>query len=694
MPYFSIYFWYFELTTIAVAIFWFLVLSPLRTHEIYNKNGKRDDRLFLKYRGVITPGTSIKKQLSDNKKGFVMYSCFLISIILIYSVFEDGMAVPYLNLIYGAYTGATISSIPSTLPVVSLSLLIASIIGFITASSYDHKDLVRDEKFRKFRLKKLILMVIFVIFLVGSIVLMVLNTKNLGIFWRSANWVTTSNVAEFNATWTTIVFYMFLFLGIIGIGIMVALGLSGIEGGYIKMLYRQKRESLPPEENNWEYHKTIKRHKEEKECFNKCRRNSAIELIAFLSLVVGGYWTLWLADTYWNSQLVYNLMIVELGIMALWLIIFSGVVHYKREKKYYHKDPHLNFKTLEFEERGLGSWKTYYREDFKKRKVLIMYLLYFNILGLWGLSWDNGGGAGVVEGIFSALGLPETAALPALIVFYATWNLIFLTYTGYITIKNNSTEGKIYKALLFLVISLFTIGTYGIITAYEFEIRAFNWLSMDFIIGLVIVFTLYLLIAMILVIFIFPVAIKFDNFEAAKKDTVMIIISTIVLISVMAAFFNFFLPMVDGSGNIIQHGYPFDRGAEKSAQYLWNNFSLPHYLIGFYGYLWWGLVQQYIFMGYALRLLSKIFPHSKGFLPAALCSCIFGIVHYPDWPLMLFTGLAGLFWAYNFQREYTTKDGKIVRGNNLYIAGLVHGFGGTFVNLLIPISMSVGPFNA
>ena len=125
----------------------------------------------------------------------------------------------------------------------------------------------------------------------------------------------------------------------------------------------------------------------------------------------------------------------------------------------------------------------------------------------------------------------------------------------------------------FLVIFLFTIGTYGLITAFEDRLAGFNWISMDFVMGMVIVVALYGLLALLLVIFIFPVAIKFDNFEVVKKDVFVIMISTIVLISVMAAFFNFFLPMVDGSGEIIQHGYPFDKGADHSAQYLWNNFS-------------------------------------------------------------------------------------------------------------------------
>ena len=119
----------------------------------------------------------------------------------------------------------------------------------------------------------------------------------------------------------------------------------------------------------------------------------------------------------------------------------------------------------------------------------------------------------------------------------------------------------------------------------------------------------------------------------------------------------------------------------------------PLYLIGWYGYVWWGFVQQFLFMSYFLRLLYRTFPKSEGFIPAGFSSLIFGIIHYPDWPLMLFTGVAGLMWAYFWQKRYVNKDGKEVRGNNLYIWGMIHGFGGTFVSHLIPISMSVGPFN-
>jgi len=572
--------------------------------------------------------------------------------------------------------------------------MISNIIALIAIMLYDKKNRITDKKIAKVHGKKLFLFIIIVVIIIINIMNAISKARISSHFWGNTNPVTTTNTAHFNAAWITFTLYLFIYLGISGIGIMILLGLSALEGGYIKMLYRKIIESLPPEENNWEYQKTVKRHEDEKKCITKVRIYSALEIFIVLIAAVGGYWTLWLADEKWNNQPLYNLMIVELAIVILWALFISPYFQYKREEKFYFKDPHRNWKTLALEERGLGSWKTYYREDKKKHKKLIMYLLYFNVLGLWGLAWDNGGGEDIIGAvIFDALGIAESAAVPTMTIFYLAWNLLFLGYTGYITIYNNSTEGKIYKVLMFLVIGSFTLGTVGIINAFEREFYGFNWVSSDFILGMLTVIAVFGIISILLIYIVFPVAIRFDNFEVVKKDIAVIMISTIIFMSIFAAFFDFFLPMLDADGTIFQHPYPFHSGLDEDASYLWNHFVLGHYLIGWYGYVWWGFVQQFLFMSYFLRLLYRTFPNSKGFLPAGLSSLIFGIIHFPDWPLMLFTGIAGLMWSYFWQKKYINKDGKEVRGNNLYIWGIMHGMGGTFVGQLIPISMSVGPFN-
>jgi hypothetical protein len=701
-PTYNIYFIYFVLATLFLEFYWFFFISPIRTHQLRDKNGKINDKLFIKYRGIITPGTSIKKQLSDNRIQFVAFGCILAGILIIFSVQQDYPVLYYLNVAYRSYTGARINTIESTIPVLIVLFMIANIIAIIAIMSYDKKNTITDEKLTKIHSKKLILIGIVLALFIANIIFSVQNAKVSSRLWENTNIVTTKNIADFNAAWVTFFLYFFIYLGAAAIGILCLLGLSGLEGGYIKMLYRQKIERLPPEEDNWEFHKTTERHMAEKHCINKTRIYSLIELVVMLAAAVGGYWTLWIyadpavfdnSPTIKNDILFYTAGIILL-IIILWWIIISPYFHYRREKKFYFKDPHLNWRTAMFEERGLGSWRTYYREDKKKHKTLIAYLLYFNIIGLWGLTWDNGGGEGIVASIFSAVGLSENAVLPAMTVFYFAWNFLFLLYTGYMTLYDNSTEGKVYKVLLFLVIGFFTFGTIGIINSFESHFVSFNWGSFDFILGLLLVIAFFGILGFLLVFFIFPVAIRFDNFEVVKKDIAVIMISTIIFMAIFAAFFDLFLPMVDVTGSELRHGYPFRSGADWDASVRWNNFILPLYLIGWYGYLWWGFVQQFLFMSYFLRLLYRGFPNSKGFLPAGLSSLIFGIIHFPDWPLMLFTGVAGLMWAYFWQKWYINKDGKEIRGNNLYIWGMIHGMGGTFVSHLIPISMSVGPFNA
>ncbi|MHA1343040.1 MAG: hypothetical protein ACTSQG_03585 [Promethearchaeota archaeon] len=698
IPQFNIYFYYFIIATAFLFFFWFFFISPLRTHELRNENGQLDDKLYIKYRGIITPGTAIKKQLADAGIKYVIFSYFLIAIIILFALQQDFYATHYLNLIYTAYDKIKINPIQSTIPALLVIFMAVNCFGFVAIALFNRKDLIMDQEIPGIYLKKIILIIFSAILIILNIIFAIQYADLCAEFWKYGNPLNSPSGKSFTAVWYTIILYIFIFLGIAGLGIMCLLGLSALEGGFIKMLYRQKIESLPPEENVWEFHKTVERHIVEKECFNKTRIWSAIELISIIALAVGGYWTLWLAQEIWNNKFLYNLMIIELAFVIIWIFILSGYFHYRREQKYYWKDPHHNFKTVSFEDRGLGSWKTYYREDIKKRKKLIMFLLYFNLLGLWGLAYDfkrsGGGGVNAMrDWFFAPLGISEEAVLPCMIVFYVSLNLFFLMYTAHITIFDNSNEGKFYKFLMLSIIACFTFGGVLIISAFEDKLSTFNWNSLEFVFGLITVFSIFLIFALILVFFIFPVAIRFDNFELVKKDILLIFISTIILMTIFCVLFDFFLPMTRSDGSLIMYGYPYKTGAENDASFKWENFNLGGFLIHWYGYVWWGFVQQFLFMSYFLRLLTKVFPNSKGFLPAALSSCIFGIIHFPDWPLMLFTGLAGLMWAYFWQKDYTNREGKEVKGNNLYIWGVVHGFGGTLVYYLIPISMSVGPFN-
>ncbi len=703
------YFWYFESITVGIILFWYFFLSPIRTHDLRDKNGFKDDKQFQKYRGVITPGQSILNQLKDKRTMYVVFSCLIIACVSIYSIFEDVEVTRYLNVVYAAYSlpdylsyvdpDFSISTIPSTIPVILVLFMLANVIGFFAISYYERENKITEEKVEKTDFGKIILIGLFLALIVVNLILAIQFGEASGKFWNEdAHFLRANSDAAFTARWYTIILYVFIFLGAVGLCILTTLGLSGLEGGYIKMLYRQKIESIPPEEDVWEFTKTKTRHELEKKCFNGTRVYAAIELITVIFLAVWGYWTLWIYSE--KGPMGYNptielLMTIELVLLvAVWVFVLSPYLQYRYERKYYFKDPHHSWGTVALEERGLGSPRTYFREDRKKHKTLIAYLLYFNLIGLWALIFTTIGDEDVMLIIFEPLGGSEAAVIPSMLIFYIVLNLIFLVYTTKITIMDNSSEGKAYKFVLLVIISVFTFSSVLIAFAFQHSLSGFNWTSLEFVWSMAITAVFFLLLAIVLYLLIFPLAVKFDNFEVSKADILQIFISTIILMAIFILIFDFFLPMTDASGAEIKWGYPFRRGASNDASVKTQNFVWGEFLSNWYGYLWWGAVQQFLFMSYFLRLLYKIFPHSKGFIPAALSSCIFGIIHYPDWPLMVFTGFGGLLWAYFWQKEYETKDGKLVRGNNLYLWGMVHGFGGSLVSFLIPISMSVGPFNA
>ena len=205
----------------------------------------------------------------------------------------------------------------------------------------------------------------------------------------------------------------------------------------------------------------------------------------------------------------------------------------------------------------------------------------------------------------------------------------------------------------------------------------------------------FVIVGIVCVLIVLPLIVNFENFHVCAGPILGIIINTVVLVLVMAFVFHVFLPQHTISGELIDWMYPFQSGPDKDAFDMLDNFFMGDLIEGWGGrYIWWGALQQYLFMSYYLILWQKVFPDSKGYVIAFGTSCIFGVIHAIDWVLMLFTFIAGLMWAWNWHHEYYDKDtGKVHRGNNLLLWGMVHGFGGTLLGLVLPFTMGVGPFN-
>lgn len=89
----------------------------------------------------------------------------------------------------------------------------------------------------------------------------------------------------------------------------------------------------------------------------------------------------------------------------------------------------------------------------------------------------------------------------------------------------------------------------------------------------------------------------------------------------------------------------FGFGAGTSPWY--GRLASTHFFVAMLLYFPWALLQQFIFQFYLFGRLLKLVP-----LPAAiaLTAAAFASVHYPRWPVMAVTLVAGAFWAFTYYR--------------------------------------------
>ncbi|MBN2151835.1 MAG: hypothetical protein JW839_10340 [Candidatus Lokiarchaeota archaeon] len=94
------------------------------------------------------------------------------------------------------------------------------------------------------------------------------------------------------------------------------------------------------------------------------------------------------------------------------------------------------------------------------------------------------------------------------------------------------------------------------------------------------------------------------------------------------------------------------------------------FLAFWYGYTFWGIIQQLPFLVYLSARFRKGFPYTRAseWVNIILLAFFFGLFHAPQWTLVVVAFMMELFIAQSFIHDET---------RNLFIAGLVHGFFGT-----------------
>jgi hypothetical protein len=86
----------------------------------------------------------------------------------------------------------------------------------------------------------------------------------------------------------------------------------------------------------------------------------------------------------------------------------------------------------------------------------------------------------------------------------------------------------------------------------------------------------------------------------------------------------------------------------------------------------WGILQQFLVQALGVTNLITLFPRYGLWLAMPVGAVLFAVVHFPNWRLMLATGLLACFFIPLY-----------VRDRNLWPLGLYHGWLGTFIYLWV-----------
>lgn len=168
----------------------------------------------------------------------------------------------------------------------------------------------------------------------------------------------------------------------------------------------------------------------------------------------------------------------------------------------------------------------------------------------------------------------------------------------------------------------------------------------------------------------FPVMVRFETYKKGLKQVIWTFVMGIPMILIFTLLFYVFpdLPWLDAGHSVV----------EKLSE-----FTFLGYVGQFAGYIFWGYLQQLLFLSIFSTMFSRAFDirTKRGKLLAALFSSIFfGLIHLPEFWLSLFTWIAGFLWSLIFMKS-----------KNLWVMGISHGALATLLNKMTPVPFTVGP---
>ncbi|MHA1734640.1 MAG: hypothetical protein ACTSU5_22110 [Promethearchaeota archaeon] len=205
----------------------------------------------------------------------------------------------------------------------------------------------------------------------------------------------------YHARATILLFYTFVYLGALALGILIMVGISAAEAGLLHVMIRKRREKMEPPEKNWKFSVTLARRDEAHKAKLKARKFSLGEIVVMCVLMIVGMWVfLWWGGTLVPNEGFNDVMnvggYIVLGIAILWAFFFSEIYHAKHDGWEYYPSPKFGVGYAAFDERGLGSPKYYFREVWMKKRRLLGWLTYWFLVSMAFalVEWDMGRGMG------------------------------------------------------------------------------------------------------------------------------------------------------------------------------------------------------------------------------------------------------------------------------------------------------------
>ena len=471
---------------------------------------------------------------------------------------------------------------------------------------------------------------------------------------------------------------------------------------------KHHRESLAEVDAPWEPRSLARRHDKDEVLKTRIKQISAFELAFFFGLFLVAFWGL-----YWEwGAKVGNRTIeyIGIGILAfeiIWAIVLSPIFHFKLERRILYQGQSLGF--VATEDRGIGSWKQYWKTWNVKKKLgfnspeerkeflpMRRFLLVLTgIMALWicGLGmWEQNTIGPLFGSILDAIGIGSQAPSRETItgIFAAGYMIVapvlflyLLAILKFNDVKDPERGKKRLYSIMFLAFAGgLVIGIADVFNRFGAEVAGLFQSpppGVEYAVLIAILVPGLLLLLLNLVAF--PFLTRFKDLYTSIPDLLLIIVFGIVFLTVWNFLTEWLLtiPSLHWSWRhtTIVDGVQVPNPTQDPV-HLREAFVLGQFFTRVTGYFYWGWVQELLFLGYFAWLLYKITPNK--FINATISSLLFMMFHWDNIALMIGTAVGGFAWAYFWGSR-----------RNLFMLGWMHGFNGSLIDMLIPMSMSVGP---